>query len=102
MIDKKILEHVTKYNISKGWTTDEKSIVQTIRESNHIYSALVDSHRWWDIYLCVVKIDGMFIGFYDGYATGDDHAEDVGFSFETESIMEYEPQEIKKTIYIPK
>jgi hypothetical protein len=100
-MEQNIKEHLEKYALSKGWKTDEETLVEIVRESDTIWCSEPDSHRWWDIHTFVSEIDGMFIGFEDARSTGDTSTSDLGYEFDPETIKQYYPKEITTIIYTP-
>lgn len=95
----KIREHVKQYNISKGYGIDDESIIETIRESDSVWSGDEDEQRWWVTYFTVIQVNGMFIGFENAKTTGDDSPYDKGWEFDAKSICEVVAEQITTTIY---
>jgi hypothetical protein len=99
-MNEKIFNHVANYNKSKGWEETQESVIETIMEAKQVYSETTDSRRHWDEEFVVVEIDGMLIGFEGASTTGDETAEDKGWSFDPETICEVVAKEVTKTIYV--
>ena len=73
-----------------------------MRDAKVLWKSNGDKHRWWTVYTYVVEINGMYIGYEDAETTGDMNAREAGYEFNIDSICEYEPKEIKTTIYVSK
>ncbi|MFA5025099.1 MAG: hypothetical protein WC503_01130 [Candidatus Shapirobacteria bacterium] len=98
-MDNRIKEHLTQYNLKNGYGTSEADLIETLMESDVIYSKLYSEHRWWSEYFEVVEIDSVYIGFLQGRTTGDDSAYDKGWEFDPATICEVVPREVKTIIY---
>ncbi len=101
-MNQKIFDHVKKYCESKGWGSDEETVIEAIREGKMVWQSEGDTHRWYIMHTRVVCIDGMFIGFRHAVVTGDNSAEDMGIEFDKKSIREYVSKEKVVTVYEPK
>ena len=101
-MDERIREHVAKYNESKGWGATDEQIIETIIESEHIYREELHQSRWWNVYLYVVDIGGMLIGYDYAEANRDMSVRELGFDFEESSIREMVPVEKTIITYEPK
>ena len=100
MIDAKVREHVIKHLIANGYKTTDEDIIETIRYATRVYKGEGDSRRWWEEFVYVVEIDGMFIEYIDAETTGDDSAEDKGYEFDPSSIREvFKKERIVTEIY---
>ena len=98
----KIFDHVKKYCEREGYDmNDEVTVIEVIREADHIWKSKGDKHRWWNCYTYVIEIDGMLIGYEDAETTGDMNAEEAGYHFDADSIKEYQAKEIKTIVYEP-
>jgi hypothetical protein len=100
-----IKQHVSEYNRSKGWGTEDSDLIATITDSYEIWDdPNVDSHRWWDNFFRVVDVNGMKIGFLWASTTGDDSAKDKGWEFDPSTICEVEEKTETRVIttYVPK
>lgn len=97
----KIKNHVSEYNISKGWGVSDKDLFETIRESKSVYSTKTGSHRWYDDIFVVSIVDGMLIGYNDFYITGDNSPDDLGLDYDYNSICEVEKKEKIEIYYEP-
>jgi hypothetical protein len=100
-MNKTVFEHVKKYCESKGYDTDEESIIETIRDADEVWRDSGDRHRWYILYEIVVEINGMLIGFIQAECTGDNDAEDQ-CPFDKDSIEEYVATEKVVKVYTPK
>ena len=100
-MNEKIKQHVKKYNESKGWPTDNDSLIETINEANSIWTGNRENHRWWDEIDKVVEIDGMLIKFVWAEANRDESIFELGWDFDESSIHEVRPREVKTIIYEP-
>jgi hypothetical protein len=99
MMDEKIKQHLISFNTKEGYPIDDKSLIETLSESSTIYTEDYGSHRWWNDEFRVVEIDGMFIGYIWGVTTGDDSAENKGWKFDVDSIMEIDRKERIQVYY---
>ncbi len=97
-MNEEIKAHVAKYCASKGWPTDDETIIDVIREAKSVWSGLVSTRRWWRDVFCVVEIDGMLIGFMGAQADGDG-PEDRGWEFDPSTICKVKSKEVTMTIY---
>jgi hypothetical protein len=98
----KIFDYIKKYCENKGYDLiDEVTVIQVIREADHIWKSKGDRHRWWVCYTYAIEIDGMFIGYDDAEKTGDMNAEEARYQFDLDSIKEYQAREIKTIVYEP-
>jgi hypothetical protein len=97
-VNEKIKNHVAEYCKKEGWGTDEKTIIEVIRESEVVWSKDLGSSRWWGNEFRVCEIDGMFIGYNDAYTTGDDSPWDKGYEFDPKYICEVEKKEETKVV----
>jgi len=102
VINEKVLQHVTAFNSAKGYSADEATIIESIREAKQVWRVNESKRRWWIDYTAVVELNGMLIGYRDAETTGDMSAEETGFKFDTGSICEYEAKEQVVTVYAPK
>lgn len=75
----KISEHVAAHNTANGWSTDEASLVETIRYATRVWRGDESPRRWWTDCFTVVEVNGMLIGFADAITTGDDSPSDKGW-----------------------
>ena len=98
-MNEKIREHVKQYNMADGYSTDDASIIETIRESDEVWSGEESKHRWWTTCFTVVDVNGMLIGFEDAKTTGDDSPYDKGWEFDPKSICEVVAVPIVTTEY---
>lgn len=96
------LEHIKTYIKKMNWTVDNETILEVLMQARRVWQGNKDKHRWWTIYTYVVELDGMFIGYDYAENVGDMSVRDAGYEFDINTVQEYEPKEIKTTIYIPK
>jgi len=101
-VNEKIRQHVAKFAESKGWSTDEKTLVEVIVEANIVWRGNESSRRWWTDCFMVVEVNGMMIGFDGAITTGDDSPREKGWEFNPETICEVEPREVTTTTYVRK
>ena len=102
-MNEKIKAHVETYNKSKGYSTDEESLIETIKEcGTRVCKEDEDSHRWWNQYFYVVELDGMLIGYVDAESTGDSSPSDLGYEFPVDCVCEVEETEVMYKTYKPK
>jgi hypothetical protein len=98
-MNQKIREHVSKFNEGNGWSVDDDTLIETIRESERVWRGGESGRRWWTDCFTVVTVNGMLIGFGDAITTGDDSPSDKGWEFDPESICEVEAYEVTTTHY---
>jgi hypothetical protein len=102
-MNKKIKEHLEKFNKKHGYSLDEISLIETLKEcGKDLYRGDEDEHRWYTNYFYVKDIDGMLIGYVDAVPK-DENATlaDMGIEFDINSICEVVPEEKVITIYKP-
>ena len=95
-----IKQQLTQYNVKNNWPIDDKSLIETLKESGkHIWRDNGFGHRWWIEYFNVVELDGMLIGYNDTQTTGDKTAKEVGYDFDISSICEVISETKTITVY---
>jgi len=57
-----------------------------------------DSYRWWDEMTCVKKIGNKYFSYTWAITTGDMSANEAGWEFDFDSLIEVEPYEETITI----
>lgn len=97
-----VKQYLIEYVKSLGYVPTDATLIETLHEEKSVYSALSSRHRWWDIWLEVVKIGDKFIGYYWARANGDIGIFDLGWEFNWNTVVEYVPKEITMTVYVPK
>ena len=97
----KIRKHLAAHNEKHGWATTDESALETIREAERVSKVEEYTSRWWNGYVYVVKVGGMFIEYRDAETTGDKNARDCGYEFDPRTIVEVEPVERMVTVYEP-
>lgn len=97
-MDDKVRKHVTQFCEARGWGQDDATVIEAIHEGEPVHREEVGHARWWNEYLYVVEIDGMFIGYKDAETTGDMSAHEVGYKFDATTICEM--QAIEKTVVV--
>jgi hypothetical protein len=96
------LEHIASYIKKKNWTVDDGMIHEVLMDAKMVWKGDEDRRRHWNTYTFVVELDGMYIGFENAESTGDMSAWEKGYEFDIDTVCEYEPKEIKTTIFVPK
>lgn len=76
----------------------DSDILEILQEEDTIYEEHVDSHRWWEEWLNVVKIGDKFIGYFYGRANRDESVEDLGYEFDIKAVAEYICTKETKTV----
>ena len=89
-MNEKIKNHLVKYAQSKGYGTDDATLIEILTDSRAIGKQDEDEHRWWVEYTQFVEVDGMIIGFANARSTGDMSARESGWEFDPSSIFEAE------------
>ena len=102
IMNKKIRDHVKKYNEKTGYGTEDKDIIEAITEQDIIYEEVICNRRHWNDTFRVCRVDGLLIGYEFADTTGDMGTYDVGWEFDPDSICEVIAEEITKTTYKPK
>ena len=90
-MDKKVKQHLIKYNRSEGWNSTEDALIETLMEARHtnlVHEEISSRRRWWVEYLTVVRIGGMLIGFETAKTSGDMSVDERGWEFDLDSIGE--------------
>lgn len=98
-MNEKIRKQLQEYNLAKGWTTDDDSLIETLIESSPVWEGDEDERRWWTTVTRVVEINGMFIAFGWAKTTGDDSPRDKGWEFDPSCIWEVKPVTKTVTVY---
>lgn len=101
MSSEELKEFLIEYNKSYGYSIDDNCLLESLVDLV-IYKERKTEHRWWNDYLYIAKIDEKYIGFLWAETTGDDSIYDIGWEFHWDTLAEYEPKEIIKTIYVKK
>lgn len=96
MIPEKIKKHLEDYATTKGWGTDERTLIEIITEGKCVHTETVGSRRHWDEVFVVVEVNGMYIGYEGAHTTGDLSPREAGWEFDSNSICEVVKKE--KTI----
>lgn len=99
---KNVKEFLIEVNKAKGYGIEDGDLIEMLRRPRVIYRENTCSHRWWESWLYVVKIEDKFIGYEWAEANRDESIFDLGWEFEWNTVAEYEPKEITTTIYVEK
>lgn len=84
-------EHTCKY---KG---DDDILEEVLVECFEVEDKqFLSSHRWWNTYRKVIKIEDTYIGYIVAESTGDSGAKELGYEFDPDLICEMLP--VEKTI----
>lgn len=77
---------------------DELEVLENPKSfgGEEVHKELSSSHRWWDEWLHVIKFGDIYIGYLKARANRDESVEDLGWEFDTNSIIYMKP--IEKTI----
>jgi hypothetical protein len=94
--------HLKEFNAFKGYGTTDSDLLETLREEEIVFKDHLFGSRWWETWLYVAKVGDKFIGYEWAKANRDESVFDLGWEFDWESVEEYEPKEITKTIYVKK
>ena len=90
---------------SKGWGIEDCTIIEMLTEGSSVKEYGRDEHRWYVMYLRVVKINDEFlVDFQDYTNTGDEPALDYGerVKMVLDSAVEVFPKEVTVTDYVTK
>ncbi|MBU1082600.1 MAG: hypothetical protein KKB59_19090 [Spirochaetes bacterium] len=81
----------------------DELIKDLLLESKVVHKGEIDSHRWWNICTCVIKIKDMYISFDKAESTGDNTPYDLGWEFDLDYVFEVKPEKIivESVIYKP-
>ena len=99
---KTLRELLTEYNIEEGYSTDDSSLEETLREAFPIvYKGDAEEHRWRIEYNYVCKIDNRFFCYTEHSSKSERCCgEDVGYFFEgIDNVPEVYPHEVKTIEY---
>lgn len=96
-----IKQHLIKVAEANKWGTGDKELFEILLESKPIHKEIVGSHRWYDDQFKVVEVDGLLIGFYDFYMTGDNNADDMGLEHDYDSVCLVEKTQKIIDVYTP-
>lgn len=83
---------------SEGYGSDDSDLYEALWDAEEIYREEVSKHRWWNEYLYVVKISGVFIGYIHAEANRDESVSALGYEFDPLTICQMVP--IRKTIIV--
>ena len=100
-MNEKIKNYLIQYNKSKGWKTDDESLIETIIDAKQIFREEVSKSRWWNEYRYVVEIGDMLIGYIDAEANRDESVWELGYEFDPSTICEMMWKKKTITVYIP-
>ena len=97
---------LTTYCESKGYSAEEDSLEEALRESfSVVWTGEADEHRWRTEYDVVAKINDDGVDRFFKYTTftaktEDGDAESCGYYFEgIDNVVEVFPKEVTTTIY---
>ena len=93
---------VADYCVTKGWEPNDLNMQEVLLYNDAVFTEHRDSHRWWNDEFRVVKVGDTLIGCMGATTTGDRSPEEVGWSFEWDSLCEVEAKEVTTTVYIAK
>jgi len=87
-VPKTVREFLTQYNESKGYGTDDESLVESLIEcGTRVHTDPdIDMHRWYGIQTVVNELDGVFVMFNDYLITGDNGMDDMGLSHDLDEM----------------
>ena len=102
MLSPEILGKLRDYAKSKGWSTDDDSIIEIITESDVIWSdSTIDHHRWYSLQTVVVNpINDVYIEFDKYIITGDMSLDDMGLHYSLDDFVEVVPKEVTTKIIV--
>lgn len=101
-MSKEIVEYLREYCRKEGYSDGDREVQEVLLESDHIYRKELSKHRWYNVFLYVVNINGRLIGFEWFECTGDNGPDDMGLEFDFDEVKEYEAFEETVTSYRPK
>lgn len=93
------IEHLKAIALRDYEDADDTTLWEILTEGDEIESEIVSEHRWYDDERKVVKVEGMFIEYYDYHITGDNTSWDMGLENQFDTICEVEPYEVTVTKY---
>jgi len=100
-MNEKVKAHLIAYCESKGWGTDDDTLMEVLSEAKELYRKTTGSHRWYDDLFKVVEVNGMAIGFDDFYMTGDNSRSDMDLNYDLSSVCEVEKKQKTIDYYEP-
>lgn len=97
-----VREFLTRINSSKGYTVDNKSLIESVTEGCRIHTdPYIDMHRWYGIQTVVNEVEGVFIMFSAYIITGDEGMSDMGleYSLDEMSIVQRKERTVIEVYY---
>jgi hypothetical protein len=88
--------------LGEAWDGNKQQMFYFLDDRPQIYKENMGSHRWWDDWFYVVKIDDLLIGYLGARANRDESITEIGWEFDLSSICEVEPVEVTTVVYRPK
>ena len=100
-MNERIRAHLVQYCKKKNFSTDDATLMETIREGKRIDRKEIGVHRWWTEYRYTVEVDGILIGYIDAESSGDMSPSEMGYEVDPNSICEMRPVSETITTYEP-
>jgi len=101
-MNQNLKNYLIDYNKSNDYGISDLDLIETLREGKEVYREHLYGNRWWETWLHVINIKNKYIGYEWAVANRDESIFDLGWEFSWDSVQEYQPKEILKTIYILK
>jgi hypothetical protein len=75
-----------------GDPENPRDLYNTLVEfQREVRSERIREHRWWDVWLHIIRVDDMYIGYERATANRDESVFDLGWEFRPESIRQMIP-----------
>ena len=97
-----VREYLTKYNEEKGWTTDDRSLIETLVDLGEVvHREGRDEHRWYIIETAVAKVGDVFIQYLNYVITGDNNMSDMDLEYDLDAarIVQRKYRQITEVYY---
>ena len=98
---KTVRQVLSEYCESKGYGTEDDSLVEALTEGKRVYSGVTDEHRWYIAQEVVNQVGDSFISFTDYIITGDNNMYDMGLSYDLENaeVVSKKTREVTEIYY---
>ena len=87
-MNKRVEQHLEQYCKNEGWKIESGILLEILQGAKRLARKEINQCRWWNEYLYVVEINGMFIGYVYAEANRDESMSDLGYEFDFSTICE--------------
>lgn len=97
----KATEYIKAYNLKNKYGITDGDIYETLFEGDEVWRGDFDSHRWWNTYTAVIRLEDKLIMYQGAETTGDMSPEETGWSFDKRTVSFAEEKEVTTKTYVP-